>query len=342
MDLQTTWFFLWGLLWAAFFLTDGFDFGIGALYPFLAKNEQQKRVMINSLGPLWDGNEVWLITAGGVTFAAFPQVYAVMFSTLYTPLMLVLFALIFRGVSFEFRHHIDSPGWKKMFDIFIFLGSVLPAILLGVAFGNIFQGIPFDGEGVYHGSLFSLLNPYGLFAGALFMVIFLVHGALWICIKADGDLQARAISWVKKLWIVELVATVLFLVHSFFATNLFDNYFNYPALWLILAVAVVGLLGIRFFVEKGEYYKAWISSAVAIIGTTFYGIAGLFPALFPSSIDAAFTLTAFNASSSPLTLRIMLTVVVIFIPLVIAYQFWAYRLFSNKLPEDKIMEEGIY
>ncbi|MBW2220099.1 MAG: cytochrome d ubiquinol oxidase subunit II, partial [Deltaproteobacteria bacterium] len=183
MVLQTIWFFLWGLLWAVFFMTDGFDFGIGTLYPFLGKSDVDKRIMINSVGPLWDGNEVWLITAGGVTFAAFPKVYAVMFSSLYSALMLILFALILRGVSFEFRGKVDDPRWRKVWDTCIFIGSFTPALLFGVAFANIFQGIPFDQNGLYHGTLFTLLNPYGLLGGALFVLLFIVHGSLWLAIK---------------------------------------------------------------------------------------------------------------------------------------------------------------
>jgi len=162
MDLQAIWYFLWVLLWAVYFATDGFDLGIGVLLPFLGKNDEEKRIMYNAIGPLWDGNEVWLITAGGVTFAAFPLMYAVMFSSLYSALMLILFALIIRGVSFEFRGKINSPGWKKLWDFCLFIGSLVPSFLFGVAFANIFQGIPIDDKGVYHGTLFTLLNPYAI------------------------------------------------------------------------------------------------------------------------------------------------------------------------------------
>ena len=211
MILQDIWFFLWGLLWAIYFITDGFDLGIGALLPFLGKDEDSKKVMITAMGPLWDGNEVWLLTAGGVTFAAFPKVYAVMFSSLYSALMFILFALILRGVSLEFRGQIESPGWKRLWDICLFLGSLLPAILFGAAFANIFRGIPFDQNGVYQGSLFTLLNPYGLLGGILFLLLFLVHGANWLAIKSDGDLQERAINTGKKLWPLLFIVAVVFL-----------------------------------------------------------------------------------------------------------------------------------
>ncbi|MBI9091012.1 MAG: cytochrome d ubiquinol oxidase subunit II [Desulfobacterium sp.] len=336
MILQTTWFFLWGLLWAIFFMTDGFDFGVGTLYPFLGKSDTDRRMMINSVGPLWDGNEVWLITAGGVTFAAFPKVYAVMFSTLYTPLLMILFALILRGVAFEFRGQIDSPGWKRVWDTCIFVGSAVPGLLFGVAFANIFRGIPFDSQGLYHGNLLMLLNPYGLLGGTLFLVLFMVHGANWLAIRTEGDLHDRAVATAHKLWMFLVALAVLFLGASFFATSLYDNYFKYPALFLIILVTVAALFGIKYFLTKQHYFKAWFSSAVTIVGATFFGIAGLFPALYPSIHDSAATLTAFNASSSPLTLKIMLTVVVIFLPLVIAYQIWAYNLFKGKVTEDDL------
>ncbi len=342
MTLQSTWFFLWGLLWAVFFMTDGFDFGVGTLYPFLGKTDNEKRIMINSLGPLWDGNEVWLITAGGVTFAAFPVVYAVMFSSLYSALMLILFALIIRGVSFEFRGEIDNPIWRKIWDICIFVGSVVPAILFGVAFANIFQGIPIDRNGVYQGTLFTLFNPYGLLGGLFFLFLFLQHGAVWLCIKTEGDLQKRAVMTAKRLWPVLLIIAVIFLVSTWFKTTLYQNYLEYPWLFLIIFITVVALLGTRVYLAGQAWFKAWFSSALTIVGATFFGIVGLYPKMFPSSIDPAFSLTAFNASSSPLTLKIMLVVVIIFIPVVIAYQIWAYNLFKGKITEEDLAYEEAY
>ncbi|OGR15103.1 MAG: cytochrome d ubiquinol oxidase subunit II [Desulfobacterales bacterium RIFOXYA12_FULL_46_15] len=342
MELQSIWFFLWGLLWAVFFMTDGFDFGIGTLYPFLGKTDQDKRVMINSIGPLWDGNEVWLLTAGGVTFAAFPKVYAVMFSSLYTPLMLILFALIFRGVAFEFRGKINSGGWKKLWDTFIFLGSFLPALLFGVAFANIFQGIPFDGKGLYHGNTLKLLNPYGLLGGALFVLLFLQHGANWLNIKTTGELQQRAVAVSQKIWLVLVPVAVIFLIASYFATDLYVNYFKTPALFLVILITVIALFATRFFMARQQFFKAWFASALTIVGATFFGIIGLFPRLFPSSMDADFSLTAFNASSSPLTLKIMLGVVLVFIPLVIIYQAWSYHFFRHPVTQEELDMEDAY
>jgi cytochrome d ubiquinol oxidase subunit II len=342
MLLQTIWFFLWGLLWAIFFMTDGFDFGIGSLLPVLGKTEEDKRLMINAMGPLWDGNEVWLITAGGVTFAAFPLVYATMFSSLYSALMLILFALILRGVAFEFRHQVANDVWRKVWDVCIFVGSFAPALLFGVAFGNIFQGIPIDGEGLYQGNLFTLLNPYGLLGGLLFVSLFLVHGSLWLAIKTEGDLHERAVGMANKLWPVEVGVAVIFLIATAIFTPLYNNYLATPALLLVLVADVAALLGIKFFLRQEAYFKAWFASAGTIVLCTFFGVIGLFPNLFPSSIKAEYSLSAFNASSSPLTLKIMLIVVIIFVPIVLAYQIWAYNLFKVKVTKEDLDLEEAY
>ena len=336
MELQAVWFFLWGLLWAVYFMTDGFDLGVGTLLPFLAKGDRERRVLYASMGPLWDGNEVWLITAGGVTFAAFPKLYAVMFSSLYSPLMLILFALIIRGVSFEFRDKSESRLWRGLWDMCMFLGSFLPALLFGVAFANIFRGLPIDSEGIYKGDLVTLLNPYGLLGGVLFVLLFLVHGSLWAAIKSEGNLHRKALSAAKVLWFLLLVAAVTFLVSSAFATKLYANYTAHPGLFAEIAITVLALLGTRFFLARENLWNAWFCSAATIVGATFFGVIGLFPKMFPSSINPDFSLTAYNSSSSPLTLKIMLIVVVIFVPLVLAYQAWAYFLFRGKVTEESL------
>ena len=338
--LETIWFLLWGVLWAVYFALDGFDLGMGMLKPFLARNEFEKRVIYNAAGPFWDGNEVWLIAAGGVTFAAFPLAYAAMFSGLYTALMLLLFALIIRGVSFEFRSKIDSPGWKAFWDGCQTVGSFLPALLLGVAFANIFKGLPLDQNQIMHGGVIDLLNPYGLAGGVLFVLLFLVHGALWLTIKAEGDLRERAAATAAKLWPVLAGVIVLFLAYTFVATKLFDNYFLYPALFLILVLPVGGLVLTRVFLAARKFWLAWGASAVLIIGTTLFGVVGLFPALLPSSLNPAWSLTAtdagIKASSSPLTLAIMLGVALVFVPIVLGYQFWVYKTFSFPVTQEDL------
>ena len=339
--MQSIWFFIWGLLWAVFFMTGGFDMGIGTLLPFLGKNDTDRRMMINSFGPLWDGNEVWLITAGGVTFAAFPRVYAVMFSSFYTPLLLILFALIIRGVSFEFRNKVESTGWRNFWDACIFIGSSAPGILFGVAFANIFQGLPMDQAG-YHGNLIYLLNPYGILGGVLFLMLFLVHGALWLSIRVPGPLHERAMALGHKLWFGLLGVAVAFLIATWFSTPLYKNYLSYPVLFAVPLACVISLVCVKFFLIKKNALNAWFASSLTIVSATFFCVIGLFPNMFPSSLDAAYSLTAHNASASQLTLTIMLVVVVIFIPMVIGYQLWAYRMFSDKLSTHDLAAEEAY
>ena len=192
--LQVIWFILWALLWAVYFVLDGFDLGLGSLLPFIGSNEEERRIMYNAAGPFWDGNEVWLISAGGVTFAAFPKVYAVMFSALYAPLLILLFALIFRAVSFEFRGKVESGVWRGFWDLVHFLSNLVPSLLLGVTFANLFMGIPIDGEGVFHGTLMGLVNGYGIAGAIFFLVMFMLHGSLWLAIKSQGELQTRAVA----------------------------------------------------------------------------------------------------------------------------------------------------
>ena len=336
--LETIWFLLWGVLWAVYFVLDGFDLGVGTLMPFLAKNEFEKRAMYNAGGPFWDGNEVWLLSAGGVTFAAFPLAYATMFSGLYSALMLLLFSLILRGVSFEFRGKVDSDSWRKVWDTCQFLGSFLPALLLGVAFANLFKGLPLNEAHVNTGGLLDLLNPYGLLGGVLFVAIFSLHGALWLGIRATGDLKARAIATAKTAWPIVLVLVLAFLAYTFVHTKLFGNYLKNPHLFLILIAAVVGLLMARVYLAQNQPWKAWGGSAVFIACTTLFGVVGLFPSILISTLNPAWSLTIMNSASSQLTLKIMLGVAVVFVPLVIGYQIWALKTFSQPIQVESDLE----
>lgn len=333
--LETIWFILWGVLWALYFVLDGFDLGIGILMPFLGKTERDRRVMYNAQGPFWDANEVWLITAGGVTFAAFPGTYAVMFSSLYSPLLLLLFALIIRGVTFEFRHMDESSKWKKLWDTCMVGGSFLAALLLGVAFANIFMGLPIDGEGVNQGGILSLLNPYGLAGGIVFVLVFCFHGSLWLTVKAHGDLEQRARKVARALWFVVAIGAVAFLFLSAVFTDLYANYLASPLLFAIPLAAVVGLVLARKAMGQDKYWLAFLWSGLFIAGVAFFGLAGIFPALLPSSLDPAFSMTITNSSSSPLTLKIMLGVTLVMVPIILLYQLWVYRTFSFKLEHDK-------
>ncbi len=327
--LETTWFAVWGIAWAVYCALDGFDLGLGMLLPFLGRSDDDRRVIFNAQGPFWDGNEVWLITAGGVTFAAFPRAYAVMFSGLYLPLLLLLFGLILRGVAFEFRRQIDDPAWRRACDGSLTIGSLLPALLLGVAFANLFRGLPIDGAGLFHGGLPALLNPYGLLGGAFFVLLFATHGAFWLAAKAEGELRRRAVATVRVLWPPMLAVAVAFLVATHFFTPLWRNLLTRPALLVLPLLTVVGLLVSRALLGSRYAFRAWGASALAIASAVLFGVSGMFPNLLLSSLDPAFSLTAFNAASSPLTLKIMLGVVVVFLPPVLVYQAWVYRRFRE-------------
>jgi len=340
--LQTTWFFLWGLLWAIYFMLDGFDLGMGTLLPFLGKTNEDRRVIFNAAGPFWDGNEVWLITAGGVTFAAFPLAYAVMFSALYAPLLILLFALIFRAVSFEFRNKIDSPRWRSIWDNCHFLGSFLPALLLGVAFANLYQGIPINEQGVYLGNLFMLLNLYGLLGGLLFVLMFAVHGAIWLAIKSLNPLHDRAVHTAKMLWLPLAGVAVAFLIATAHYTPLYGNYLQNPAMMLIPILALLLFLFVPVLLRAEILLGAFAASAGFILLITLFGVLGMYPAIIPSSISPEATITVAKAASSQLTLTIMLYVTLLTVPVVIGYQAWVYYIFSHKVTPEELDSDHAY
>jgi len=332
--LETIWFLLWGVLWAVYFVLDGFDLGAGTLMPFLARDEFDKRSIYNAGGPFWDGNEVWLLSAGGVTFAAFPLAYATMFSGLYSALMLLLFALIVRGVSFEFRGKVEAIGWRSFWDAAHSVCSFLPALLLGVAFANLFHGLPLDEQHVNQSGLIYLLNPYGLLGGVFFVCMFALHGALWLAIRTTGGIKERAVAAAGKLWVAVLVLVLAFLAYTWAHTQLFGNYLKNPHLFLILVAAVAGLLASRLYLAGGSYWKAWAGSAVFIACVALFGVVGLYPAILISTLNPAWSLTIQNSASSPLTLKIMLGVALIFVPLVIGYQAWSIKTFSKPIENE--------
>jgi cytochrome bd ubiquinol oxidase subunit II len=338
MEFQVIWFVLWAVLWAVYFMLDGFVLGVGILHNFIGRNDSDKRVLINTVGPVWDGNEVWLITAGGATFAAFPGTYALMFSYLYTALFLLLIGLIIRGVSFEFRGKMEGAGWKKAWDGAILFGSFIPALLFGVAFGNIFSGFPMDGAG-YHGSLLTLLNPYGLLAGALFVLMFAEHGALYLSVKTEGEIKTRAHAMANGIWPVLLVVAAAFLIYTNFATRLYVNYFSVPLLWAVPLAAVAALVCVRLFSAQGKLLHAFTASCLTVVLVVATGVIGLFPNLIPSTLDPAFSLTIFNTSSSQYTLKIMTGVALIFVPIVIAYKIWVYRVFRGVVRAEDVLQD---
>jgi cytochrome d ubiquinol oxidase subunit II len=335
MALQTLWFVLWGLLWAVYFMLDGFDFGAGMIRLFLARDETDRRVSLAAIGPVWDGNEVWLITAGGATFAAFPGTYASMFSFLYLPMLLILFSLIIRGVSIEFRNKDESPRWRWSWDRLLALTSFSAPLVLGLGFGNIFQGLRFDSSG-YHGTFWQLFNPYGLLTAVLFVLLFLQHGALWLVHKTEGELAARAARWAGTLWFVVLAAAAAFLVFTGFATRLYDNYTSHPGWFVVPLLAVAALAAVKVFQSGSRALAAFLSSCAVILLVIATALVGLFPNLIPSRMDAAASLTIVNSSSGPYTLRLMAVVALVFVPLVVVYQLFVYRFFRAKTK----MEDG--
>lgn len=325
--LQIVWFILWGTLWAVYFMLDGFDFGACMLRPFLAKDEKEMGASLVAIGPVWNGNEVWLLTAGGATFAAFPTTYASMFSFLYLPLLLILFALIIRGVAVEFRNKRDGARWKKFWDWAMAISSLVAPLVLMLGFGNIFQGLKISATG-YEGTFFGLFNLYGLLTAVFFVVLFLQHGALWLKFRTGGELAKRAEAFATKIWIFALILAVVFLAATPLATQLFNNFLAAPLLFAVPLLAAVCLLLVRVFIKRE--LLPFVASCLVIVLVTATGLIGLFPNLIPSSLDPNASLTAFNSSSSQLTLTVMTVVAAIFVPIVIVYQFVIYRLFRTK------------
>ncbi len=337
MVLQIVWFILWAVLWTVYFMLDGFDLGVGMLQLFAARNEQERTVLLNTIGPVWNGNEVWLITAGGATFAAFPTTYALMFSYLYSALLIILFSLIIRGVAIEFRTKVESAVWVKTWNVLIFAGSLLPALLFGVAFGNIFRGLPMDAAG-YHGTLFTLLNPYGLLTGVLFVVLFVEHGSLWLALKTGDGIMPRMTATANKTWAVLFVLVLVFVAGTVFSTHLAQNYAAYPAAAIVPVLAAVALVMVRFSTASSAR-RAFYLSCVTIVLLMTAAVTGLYPNLIPSDIGPAYSLTIFNSSSGAYTLKIMTIVAAIFVPVVIIYQAWVYRIFRTGSTNDEALDD---
>jgi len=334
MDLNTIWFVLIAVLFAGFFMLEGFDYGVGMLLPFLGKTDEERRLIINAIGPFWDGNEVWMLTAGGAMFAAFAQWYATLFSGFYIALLLMLLALILRGVSFEYRSKNEDPSWRNAWDWAIFIGSFLPALLWGVAVANIIRGVPIDEHMNFVGTFWGLLNPFALLGGVMFVAVFLFHGAVYLTLKTGDPVMSRAQATAQKMWIVALVLVVLFVVYAFASTGLYAS----GAAYLPTLIAAVALILAGVFLKKGRTGWAFAMTAVTIIFVTFTAFAGLYPNVLPSTLDPAYNLTIYNASASQYTLKIMTIVALIFTPLVLIYQGWTYYTFRQRLTLEHEME----
>ena len=329
MDLNTLWFILVGVLYIGFFVLEGFDFGVGMLLPFLGKDDLRRRVIINTIGPHWDGNEVWLLTAGGATFAAFPNWYATLFSGFYLPLFLLLLALIVRGVAFEFRGKDDNPRWRALWDWCIFGGSLVAALLLGVAFANLLRGVPIDARMTYVGGFFNLLNPYALLGGITAVLGFALYGAIFLSLKTTGDLLKQSRAMAQRLWLPAAVAFVLLTVYSYFETDLLLRLGVNPGVVPITSVAA--LLAAGLFLRRQREGWAFIMMALAIATTLVTVFTVMFPRVMISSLNPAWSLTIYNASSSPYTLTVMTIVAGVFVPIVLAYQAWTYWVFRKRL-----------
>ncbi len=337
MDLNILWFVLIGVLWTGFLFLEGFDFGVGMLLLPLGKDDSRRRTMINSIGPHWDGNEVWLLTAGGATFAAFPNWYATLFSGFYLPLFLILLGLIARGVAFEFRGKDPRPAWKNLWDGAAFLGSLVPALLLGVAFSNLVRGVPIDQTMTYTGGFWNLLNPFSLLGGVLGVLLLMFYGALFLSLKTTGELMEDARNTAANLWLPTVVVAVIFFILGFGEASGPSGLG--PVAPILFVAAALTLLAAGGVLRRQRTGWAFAFAALTLV----LAVASLFTFLFPrvmiSSLDPAWSLTIYNASSSPYTLQVMTIVALIFVPIVLIYQGWTYWVFRKRLeakPENLV------
>jgi len=337
MDLNTIWFWLIGVLIIGYAILDGFDFGVGILSLF-SRFENERRIHFNAIGPVWDGNEVWLLTGGGALFAAFPAVYAMVFSGFYIALMLLLAALIFRAVSFEFRNKVDSPAWRRLWDWAFGLGSLLPALLFGVVIGNILHGVPIDTNGNYLGTFIGLLNPYSLGVGFLSLVLFTMHGAIYLATKSDGILRDRCQKWASNLWISYVLFYVVITLWTWLASPFLFKDAPGNSLFYIFIIVLLGcIVYLPIMLKAGKFNRAFLVSSLIITAMLGQMALSLYPRLVPSSIDLQYSLTIYNSSSSPLTLQTMLIIAVAGVPIVIAYSAFIHYVFRGKV---EITEES--
>jgi cytochrome bd ubiquinol oxidase subunit II len=337
MDLNSIWFWLLCVLIVGYAILDGFDFGVGILSLF-GRDEKERRIHFNAIGPVWDGNEVWLLTGGGALFAAFPAVYATVFSGFYLALILLLAALIFRAVSFEFRNKVDSPTWRRAWDWAFGLGSFFPALLFGVAIGNILHGVPIDANGNYLGTFLGLLNPYSIGVGLLSLALFMMHGAIYLAAKSDGDLRNRCQKWASHLWMDYVLLYVIITLWTWLASPfLFEKSIGSPMFYVYIIVLLGCIVYLPILLKAGKFNRAFFVSSLIIAAMLGQMALSLYPRLVPSSIDLHYSLTIYNSSSTPLTLQTMLIIASIGIPIVLAYSIFIHYVFRGKV---EITEES--
>ena len=333
--LTFIWFVLLGVLLSGYAILDGFDLGVGILHPFIAKNDQERRLVMNSIGPLWDGNEVWLVTFGGALFAAFPVAYATVFSSFYTAFFLLLTCLIGRAVSLEFRSKVHSPTWRRVWDVGFFLSSTVAALLLGVAGGNILAGMQLGPKYVYEGSLIDQVYWYPLLVGGLTVSLFALHGAIYLYLKTEGDLQARVRGAITPLFYafaaVYLVVTVATWIHAPHATA---NLSQYPILWIVPVLNALAVLNIPRAMHIGRPGYAFFTSSMVILALASLFSVAVFPNFMLSTIDPAYNVTLQNARSSESTLQTMLIIAAVGLPCVLSYTITIYWIFRGKVELD--------
>lgn len=329
MDLTILWFWIVAGLFVGYFVLDGFDFGVGMALPFLGRDDTDRRVMINTIGPVWDLNETWVIVAGASLFAAFPEWYATLFSGFYLALLLILLALIVRGVSFEYRHQRPGSRWKTWFDWMIIIGSAVPALLWGVAFANIVQGVALDAHHNYTGTLFDLLNPYALLGGLTTLLLFFTHGVVFVSLKTDGDIRERARRLAVRSGVITIVVAAAFLLWTGIA--------HFSVAFVILAVLAAVCLVVSWLANlRGSEGWAFLFMALTIALAVISLFASLFPNVMPASNDPANSLTIANASSTTYTLTVMSWTALIFLPLIVLYQGWSYWIFRKRITRASI------
>ncbi len=333
MDLPLIWFALIAILWIGYMVLEGFDFGVGMLLPILGRNTKERRVLINTIGPVWDGNEVWLLTAGGATFAAFPEWYATLFSGFYLPLLLILVALIVRVCAFEYRGKINDERWALWWERTLIVSSWLPAVLWGVAFANLVRGVELNADHQYTGGFFALLSPFALLGGVTTALLCLMHGAVFVALKTDGDIRTRANKLAGKLAIATTVVAGAWALWAQLA------YSRNTWTWAVVAIAAVSLLAVVFTNAKGREGFAFTFSAVAIVAAVLLIFGSMYPNVMPAH-DPANSLTIDNASSSDYTLTIMTWVAVALVPVVLLYQSWTYWVFRKRLSTKHIPAPG--
>ncbi|MCU0371738.1 MAG: cytochrome d ubiquinol oxidase subunit II [Ignavibacteria bacterium] len=336
MDLNITWFILVGALLTGYAILDGFDLGVGALH-LLAKGDEERRISLNSIGPVWDGNEVWLVTGGGALFAAFPDVYATVFSGFYIAFMLLLFVLIFRAVAIEFRSKQENKRWRSLWDIAFSVSSIVIALLMGVALGNIIAGVPLGADKEFSGTFWGLLNPYSLMVGITTVALFIMHGAIYLVMKTGGELQNRVRGWVNNTIIFFSICFVTVTMATLiYFPNMTAHFKEFPGFFVIAIFTMLAIANIPREIHLGREFRAFLSSSATIALLLVLFAIGIFPNLVLSAPQPEHSLTIYNAASSQKTLMIMLIMAIIGMPFVIAYTVIIQKVYKGKVKIDEM------